>query len=259
MGDRSRSLWLLRYRPREAAKIRLFCFPYAGGSAAVFRDWSERLDSSIDVWAIEYPGRGSRRAEKPVARISQLIDALLPEMRSKLQGPFAFFGHSMGALVAYELLRRLAVEDGPSAASFIASGCCPPWRRPSRKPIYGLSDSEFIEELRSLDGTPKEFLADQGLMQLLLPMLRADFEAAQTYSCDPGIKLRFPIFVYGGLDDSDVNREHMAAWNAASKMSHIRMFPGGHFFLHSAADKLMRVLTRDLLSPTIEVGQRQAK
>jgi medium-chain acyl-[acyl-carrier-protein] hydrolase len=252
---RSRTPWLVRPRPRAEAKMRLFCFPYAGGSAAVFREWSERLGPSVEVWSIEYPGRGTRRSEKPFNQLSPLVDALLPELRSELTVPFAFFGHSMGALVALEILERLAMEDGPEAMCFFPSACRPPWCEARRPPTFDLPEPEFIQEVIALGGTPEELLADKTLAELFLPFLRADFQAAQTYSREIKVKLRCPILVYGGLDDPDVSREDLSRWQDVCETSSVRMFPGDHFYLHSAMESLMRVLSRDLSTRMVEVGK----
>jgi medium-chain acyl-[acyl-carrier-protein] hydrolase len=243
----SRNPSLVRFRQRTDAKLRLFCFPYAGGPAAIFREWSEKLNPCIEVWSVEYPGHGMRRFETPIKQLSQLVDSLLPELREQLVSPFAFFGHSMGAIVAFETLKRLTRESGPEPACFFVSACYPPWKPKRRAPIHDLPEPEFIEQLRLMGGTPEELLANRELAQLLLPALRADFEVAQSYSHSMD-KLHCPIFVYGGLDDPEARREHLSDWNSVCETSSVRMFPGGHFFLHSAAENLMQVLARDFLT-----------
>jgi medium-chain acyl-[acyl-carrier-protein] hydrolase len=232
----------------------LFCFPYAGGSAAVFREWSELLDRDVEVWSIEYPGRGTRRSEKPFKQLSLLVDALLPELRNELTTPFAFFGHSMGSLVALEILERLAIEGGPQAVCFFASAGRPPWCEARRPPTFDLPEPEFIQEVLALGGTPEELLADKTLTELFLPFLRADFQAVQTYSHEMKVKLRCPIFAYGGLDDPEVSREDLSRWQDVCETSFVRMFPGDHFYLHSAMESLMRVVSRDLSLRTVEIG-----
>jgi medium-chain acyl-[acyl-carrier-protein] hydrolase len=252
----SRSPWLIRHRPESEAKMRLFCFPYAGGSAAVFREWSARLDPLVEVWSVEYPGRGTRRSEKPFKQLSQLVDALLPDMRDELTAPFAVFGHSMGSLVALEILERLAIQGGPEAVCFFASASRPPWCEARRPPTFDLPEPEFIQEVRALGGTPEELLADKTLTELFLPFLRADFQAAQTYSREMKVKLRCPIFAYGGLDDPEVSREDLSRWQDVCETSSVvRMFPGDHFYLHSAVEKVMQVLSRDLLMRMVEIGE----
>jgi medium-chain acyl-[acyl-carrier-protein] hydrolase len=240
---------LLNYRQRTTAKVRLFCFPYAGGSAAIFREWADDLSNSFDVWSVEYAGRGARRGAAPFRRISPLVDALLPELRAELTDSYAFFGHSMGALVAFEILRRLRREKAPPAVCFFASGCRAPSTGPRRRQIHDLPELEFIEKLRELGGTPEVVLANDDLMQMALPALRADFEAGEQYAYERGPKLDCPILVYSGLHDSIVSQEDLAEWKTESSDGTIvRMFPGAHFFLHSAKETVLRVLTRDLLT-----------
>lgn len=237
---------LVNYPRRPDAKARLFCFPYAGGSAAMFRQWPQWLP--FDVFAVEYPGRGLRRLESPATRLSTLTDQIVPAITPYLDRPFAVFGHSMGAFVSFEVLRRLKAEGAPDAAGFVVSGSRAPTVPARRKPAHALPEAEFIEELRSLGGTPDEVLADRGLLQLLLPTLRADFEVAETYVCKPGPRISCPIFAYGGIRDPDVAREDVEAWrDECGSRFRLRIFPGGHFFIHSAEADLLHALSRDLL------------
>jgi medium-chain acyl-[acyl-carrier-protein] hydrolase len=239
---------LVNYQHRNGAELRLFCFPYAGGSAAIFREWSDSLSNSFDIWSVEYPGRGVRRDVPSFKRISLLVDALLPELRVALTNSYAFFGHSMGALVAFEILRRLKNERAPPAICFFASGCRAPSIGSRRRRIFDLPEPEFIAELREIGGTPDAVLADDELMRLALPVLRADFEASENYSYEEGPKLDCPILVYSGLQDSSVLSEDLLEWKIESSDSTtIRMFPGAHFFLRSAKETVLRVLARDLL------------
>lgn len=236
----------IRYPPRLDAKVRLFCFPYAGGSAAIFRHWSQRIP--FEIFAVEYPGRGSRISEPPATRLSMLIDQIVPAIGLYLDRPFAVFGHSMGAFVSFEVLRRLRAAGGPDPTGLVVSGCRAPTVRSKRKPAHALPEAEFIEELRSLGGTPDEVLADRGLLQLLLPALRADFEAAETYVRKTGPKISCPLFAYGGIRDPDVTREDVEAWRDECASSfRLRIFPGDHFFIHSAEADLLHALSRDLL------------
>jgi medium-chain acyl-[acyl-carrier-protein] hydrolase len=251
----ARKTSLIRFRPRTEAKLRLFCFPYAGAPAAIFREWAEKLNPGIELWAAEYPGHGTRRFEAPSNRIPLLAEALVADLRKELAGPFAFFGHSMGALVAFEILRQLAAQSGPEPVCFFISACRPPWDRKPRKTIHDLPEPEFVRALRVLGGTPEEILTNRELAQLFLPVLRADFEAVQTYEPGSDVKLPCPLFLYGGLNDAEVSREDLGRWSTvASGLSPIRMFPGQHFFFHSAGENLLQTLARDLLMRATEIG-----
>lgn len=232
--------------------MRLFCFPYAGGSAAIFRPWAGGSRAHFDVWAVEYPGRGLRRSEPPATSLHVLIDAITGAIAPFLDRPFAFFGHSMGALVGFEVLRALKTAQGPEPTGFFASGCQGPRLKGKRDSIHKLPEREFIEELRSLGGTPEELLAEKALLRLLMPALRADFEACATYRCTEGPKISCPTFAYGGMQDPEVTREDLDAWRGeCSSLFRLRMFPGNHFFIHSAESTLLHVLSRDLRAGTV--------
>lgn len=236
--------WFINYQSNKTATVRLFCFPYAGGSAAIFRSWA---GAHFDVWAVEYPGRGLRRSEPPVTGLQVLVDAIFQQIEPLLDRPFAMFGHSMGALVAFEVVRALQAAKGPEPTSFFASGSPAPRLDRKRANIHQLPELEFLKELRSLGGTPEEVLGDSELLRLLIPTLRADFEAAATYQWNEGPKILCPTFVYGGMQDPDVTRADLEAWqDECSSSFRLRMFPGNHFFIRSAESTLLRVLTRDL-------------
>jgi surfactin synthase thioesterase subunit len=177
-----------------------------------------------------------------------LADALAPAITPYLDRPFALFGHSMGGIVIFELLRRLKAVSAPEPVSVFISGCRAPNLVSNGKCIWDLPEPEFADELRSLGGTPEEVLADRELFQLLLPTLRADFEASQTYDYVKGSRIPCPAFVYGGMQDSEVTREDLEAWQDECGSSfRLRLFPGNHFFLHTSQVTLLRVLSIDLL------------
>jgi medium-chain acyl-[acyl-carrier-protein] hydrolase len=239
---------LIRYRNEDNQKLRLFCFPYAGGSAATYREWSDALAAHVDLVAIEYPGRGARRRERLLTRITAIVDALLPDITSAINGPFALFGHSMGSLVIYELLRRLLMS-GVQPACVVMSGCKPPSVREAGSNLHELPNDEFVEELRKLDGTPEEVLADAELMSIAFPILRADFEAVANYSERGNLALSCPVFAYGGMEDPNVAIEELEYWSEITGAScTIRAFPGNHFFIHTQRQMLLRVVATDMLS-----------
>lgn len=241
------SPWLTNYQANPGAKIRLFCFPHAGSSASAFGLWSDRLAPEIEVWAIEYPGRGSRRAETAFVRIQALVSALFPHLRPALTKPFAVFGHSMGALIAFEFLRRLQLRGGPRPITLVAAACHAPSVPLRDPPIHALPEPDFVEELRSLNGTSSNILADPQLLRLFLPTLRADLEAAETYSYAVGPKLKCPITAYGGMTDSELLQEDIEPWRRETQGAFVlEMFPGDHFFLRTAETLVLKRLSRDL-------------
>ena len=242
-----RNPWLVGFESSERASLRLFCFPYAGGGALVYRDWHRILPASIGVYAAQLPGRGDRLAESPFLDLPALIEPLTESIKSSLGKPFAFFGHSMGALIAFELARKLRDEYGVEPAHLFVSGRRAPQFGDSDSVTYNLDDAEFIEELRRLNGTPKEMLESPELMQLMGPVLRADFQVCQTYVYTDSPPLGCPITVFGGLQDKDVTREHLQPWrNHTSGSFKLRLLLGDHFFLHSSEAILLRLIAGEL-------------
>src|SRR5262245_53644991 len=158
--------WFPSLRPGSDADVRLFCFPYAGGGASVYRGWAGCLPGSVDVCPVQLPGREARFREPPFARIGPLVEALAASIRPWLDRPFAFFGHSMGALIAFELSRRLQHEHGLQPVRLFVSGCAAPQVQTEREAIHALPADQFRQELRRLNGTPAAVLEDDELMEL---------------------------------------------------------------------------------------------
>ncbi|MEM1205128.1 MAG: thioesterase domain-containing protein [Acidobacteriota bacterium] len=225
--------WLV-FRPRtEPAKLRLFCFPYAGGGASIYRTWASDLPAAIEAVPVQPPGRENRLMETPLRRMDDLANALVPELLPHLDRPFAFFGYSLGATLAYEVALRLQRLHGKPPAHLMVAARRAPHLPPSREAIHDLPEDAFIERLRELDGTPEEALANPELMELLLPLLRADFEVVETYEPIQRPAVATTVTALGGLADPDVEREHLEAWSGyGQEPFRVRMFPGGHFFLH---------------------------
>jgi medium-chain acyl-[acyl-carrier-protein] hydrolase len=246
-GTPAVSPWLLPARPDPNAALRLFCFPYAGGSARIFRSWPQRLPPSVEVCAVQLPGRGSRLREPPFTDLDTLLRALAEALLPYLDQPFAFFGHSMGALIGFELARRLRERELPGPIRLFVSGHRAPQLDRHDPPSYDLPEPEFLEELRRINGTPGEVLEHPELIQLLLPLLRADFKVVQAYLYKPRPPLDSPITAFGGLQDEDVSREQMAAWREQTTAEFsLHMLPGDHFFIHTSEALLLEVLSRRL-------------
>ncbi len=239
--------WLVPYKSSPRARMWLFCFPYAGGSAHVFRQWPQRLPAGVEVWAVEPPGRGRRLQERPFTRLSELAAAAELALRPFMERPFVFYGHSMGALLGYEVARRLREEGRPGPLHLFVSGCRAPHLEDSRERTYDLPDPEFIEELRRLKGTPAEVLDNAELLQLMLPLLRADFAVTQTYRHPGGPPLRCRLTAIGGLEDEDARREELDPWRELTTGAFsLHMVPGDHFFLHSSQAMLLEIIARHL-------------
>ena len=241
------SRWIANLKANPNATLKLFCFPYAGGAAVGFRAWQAGLPSFVEVNPVELPGRGRRLAEPGRRNLIELVREMSEELRPLFDRPFAFFGHSMGAMLGFELARRLRAVNGPQPVHLFVSGRRAPQLSEQRRPTYNLPDAELIDELRRLNGTPAEVLENMELMQFMLPLLRADFEMVQTYKYEPEAPLQCPITAFGGLEDGEENRELIDAWREQTARSFmLRMLPGDHFFLHSSQAMLLNVLSRDL-------------
>lgn len=235
--------------PNEQAKIRLFCFPYAGGSSLIFRTWATTLGPSIAVCPAHLPGRGRRLTEKPYTSAQSLVEAAAEAIIPQVDSPFAFFGHSMGALVSFELARHLRRRNLPLPKHIFLSGRAAPQLGIREAVTYNLPANEFAEELRRLNGTPREVLEHQELMELMIPLLRADFEVCQTYRYTHEPALDCPITAFGGLNDAEANGEMVGAWRDQTTRSfRLCLMPGDHFFVNSAQDRVLRVVAQELQS-----------
>lgn len=239
--------WLPYRKPNARAQLRLFCFPYAGGGASLFRTWANDLPPEIDVWPVQLPGRESRMREAPFWRVRPLVAALASALWPHLAMPFAIFGHSMGALVAFELARYLRRQQGPRPVYLFVAGFRAP-QIPDPHPMYHqLPDDGFVAKLRDLEGTPEEVFQHAELMQLLLPVLRADFAVAETYVYTPEEPLECPITIFGGIQDHEARQAALAAWCTQTRAScNLHMLPGGHFFLQTAKTSLLQTIAEDL-------------
>jgi medium-chain acyl-[acyl-carrier-protein] hydrolase len=239
--------WLILAKPNPAASRRLFCVPYAGGSPLVFSDWPADLPPDVEVGLIQLPGRGMRLSQPPFTKVEPLVESLLPALQPFLDKPFSFFGHSMGGLISFELARALRQKfDLEPDVLFVAGRQAPPLRDRTTA-AYNLPEPEFIKELGHLNGTPPEVLEQPELMKLLVPLLRADFELCQTYVYQPGPPLTCPLFVFGGVDDREVNQEELEGWRPFTTGAFsLRMLPGDHFFIRTARAQLLRMISEDL-------------
>ncbi len=247
-GAAGSNAWVHR-RPRRgaAARLRLFCVPFAGGGATAFHALSPVLPAAIAVLPVVLPGRERRLGEAPIRRMPALVEALAAGLEAELEPPFAFFGHSLGALVAYALARDLAQRGAPAPARIFAAGCRAPHLPDPDPPVHFLPEAEFRAELVRLGGTPPEILAHAELMELFLPVLRADFELNETYVVDPLVPLDCPLTIVGGESDPKARRSDVEAWRAATRgEARVEWLREGHFFLSTSRHALRDVIVRDL-------------
>lgn len=252
MSSRSLHLdkWFVCPQINPGAEARLFLFPYAGGGPAVFNQLVSGIPGAMEAWIAHYPGRGSRHAEAPIKQISTLAESLLLAMQPLFDKPFVFLGHSLGGLVAFELARHLRRNGLPQPQILFVSACGAPHLSDPQPPIYALPDGEFLQSVQRLNGIPSELLDQPELMQLLLPVVRADFEAIENYVHLPGeLPLAVPIVAFGGLDDPRVSREHLEGWSLhTSSGFSSQYFPGDHFFLNTAREAVIAAMVATLRS-----------
>lgn len=227
--------WVQYPRPNGGALMRLFCFPSAGGGAVMYRQWPVHLLPDLEVCSVQLPGRENRRREEPFRQLSHLVPPLAEAILPHLDKPFAFFGHSMGALIAFELARQLSHAYDIFPAHLFVSSHPAPHLPSSATPMHTQSDELLLEEMYRLGGTPQAVLSNQELMQLLLPTVRADLELCETYNYTDTAPLSCPITAFGGSHDTKVTSTELRAWR-----SHTRgpfafvLYPGGHFYLLEA-------------------------
>jgi surfactin synthase thioesterase subunit len=236
-------LWCRRYRPARNATARLVCFPHAGGSAPFFLPVSAALSPGVDVVAIQYPGRQDRRAEPPISDMTVLADRIHGILRRQPELPLTFFGHSMGALIAFEVARRLEA-DGPGPVRLFASGRRAPSTYRDEK-VHLRDDAGILAEVRKMNGTASSLLSDDELMRAALPALRADYRATETYTCATDTTVTCPISVLTGDSDPKTTMDEANAWARHTSGSFdLQVFRGGHFFLTEQTDGVIKLLDR---------------
>lgn len=250
--------WLANVQPSSRATLRLFCFPYAGGSASIFHNWQYFLPKGVEVYPVQLPGRGSRASEAPLADVFTLVEEMMKALLPFLNCDFAFFGHSMGALIAFELSRALRNHRRRQPLRLFVSGREAPDVPDSGYLAHDLPDAEFIALLRTLNGTPSAILESREMLEFLLPILRADIKLVQQYRYVPSAPLTLPIKAYGGLRDEHAQKAGLALWSQHTSGGFaLSMLQGGHFFFQESKRQFMSLFGDDLAS-TIQMARRSA-
>ncbi len=243
MNDR----WLAPSLLRTDARMRFFCLPYAGAGASAYRTWANELPPELQLCAVQLPGRENRLGERPIDNTAALVGQMLGGIRAYLDRPFVVFGHSMGALLAFELARELRRLGLPQPRHLFLSAHRAPHLPGELPHVHSLSRPDFLAELRRLEGTPEEVLAHEELMQIAEPILRADFKLCETYAYVPGAPLDIPLSIFGGTEDLKVNERVLQPWREHTRASmRLRVFPGGHLFLQQARMELVSAILEDL-------------
>jgi surfactin synthase thioesterase subunit len=235
--------WLRRYRPVQNPSARLVCLPYAGGSAPYFRPVALALDPSVDVVAVQYPGRQDRRQETPISDMNELADRVAELLNRQAELPLTLFGHSMGAVLAFEVTRRLEAGGRGPVHVFVSGRRAPSTRRDEA--IHLRDDQGIIDELRATEGTAASILNDEEMMRAALPALRADYLATESYRCAPGVAVEAPITALTGDRDPKTTLDECRAWAGHTLGAfELQVYAGGHFFLADNGPEINAMLDR---------------
>ncbi|NET02725.1 MAG: thioesterase [Sphaerospermopsis sp. SIO1G2] len=239
--------WITCPKPNPQAKMRLFCLPYAGGSAYIFRTWAKNLPPTIEVCPIEIPGRGRQIVLPPHTEMQSLVAEITKNLLPFLDKPFALFGHSMGAEVSFELARLLRSDYNLQPLNLFISARKAPQIQPTKKSLHKLPDQEFWQEVNKLSGTPDQVIENDEMIELFLPILRADFTTLETHIYTNQPPFDFPIHVFGGLQDIEVPKYQLEAWqeHTTAEFS-LQMLEGDHFFMRDNEINLLNAITQKL-------------
>jgi medium-chain acyl-[acyl-carrier-protein] hydrolase len=235
--------WFSVRSARAVSALRLFCFPHVGAGASAFNLWQPpSIPDNVELWTVRLPGREQRLSETPFRRMGPLVEALYEAMATQLSGPYAFYGHSLGAVVAFEMARKIQRLGKPGPIRLLISAHTAPQLGLCRQVLHNLPDKEFVGALRRFAGTPDEAFENEDLMSIMMAALRADFEVDETYSYEQGQPLDCPISAFGGIDDPDVSQDDLAAWKPhTSQKFSLQMMEGDHFFIFRSPDFLHRL------------------
>lgn len=234
--------WFRCMREVPGAEFRLICCPCAGGNAASYSPWASALPPNVELFALQLPGRAERFREPPITERKRLIREIAAAARHLLDRPTVFFGHSLGALLSFELARQLRNQGEQLPRRLIVAGRAAPQIPDRDPPIHQLPDDAFVAELQSLGGMPDEIVADRELLELLLPAIRADIFLHESYIYTSEPPLACPITALGGLQDDEVTMDDLRAWQDQTAAAFdLHMFEGGHFFVHAERHGIIRM------------------
>ncbi|EMY6536364.1 thioesterase [Salmonella enterica] len=228
--------------------IQLFCFPYAGASASIFKSWQSFLPSHIEVVGIQYPGHGSRISEKPYSSSNDIVNEMLNNIFNFQKKPFALFGHSMGAMIAFDLAKRIVTSLKQKPIHLFISGLAPPQLRKINNFNKTRTNNELINLMEQLGGTHSEILSNKELMGLILPALRSDFQIADNWFVEDVFDLSIPLTILGGDADNEVPEESLTYWSAyTTKKTTIKIYSGDHFFINTNKYQILNDISTQLI------------
>lgn len=247
-----RQQWFDPEKPPGETRLRLFCFPYAGGSASAFRGWQGSLCDGVEVLAARLPGRADRWREPPLTELTTFVEVFAQQLADYLDKPFAFFGHSMGALVSFDLSRKLRRDHGREPEHLFVASCNPPLPDKPMPVLASLNDEDLRAKLLSL-GLDEEVLADDDLMEILLPLVRADLHVADGYVDQSGEQLDCPVTAFHGRDDPMVSAEEMAMWSRGTRGPFaLHTVSGAHLFDDQGWSEVLARLSEGLSADAVQ-------
>ncbi|MFI5727010.1 alpha/beta fold hydrolase [Streptomyces cyaneofuscatus] len=234
-----------------APVLNLYCLPYAGSSARIYAPWQDELPSWVTLVPLELPGRGARWSESAKSDLSELLDDLARRVEQAGHAPYAIFGHSFGGVLAFELARHLRMRGFPAPRRLLVSGCPAPHLAVPDESSHDLPTEEFVHRLRQLSGTPEELLENDELMELYIPVIRADYTILDHYKPSRAEPLGCGITAFYGRDDEDADRAAVEAWDPYSDRDFaVEEIAGDHFFLRDSRSELLEGVTRYLTGRT---------
>ncbi|MBV7327531.1 alpha/beta fold hydrolase [Chloroflexi bacterium TSY] len=245
ISTQSANPWFRISYSNPSARLRLFCFPYAGGTASVYRTWHQHLPTDVEVCAVQLPGRENRIRERPLTDVDELVQALIPNLLPYLDKPFVFFGHSMGAIIAHELAQQLYDHSGQTPVYLFVSGRRAPFLPETTTPLHILptDDALLAEAQKRYNNILAVMFEDAELRQLLVPLLRADFTLVETYQYSEKRRLPFSLIALGGEDDDRASKSQLMAWEELTQANFaLHLFPGGHFYLNDQTRPLVTTI-----------------
>lgn len=243
------SPWFMIPKPRPLAQLKLFCFPYAGAGPVVYRNWPLSLPAQVELVALRYPGRESRLREKSFTSLRPMLDNIFTEITPYLDRPFAFFGHSLGGLIAFELTRMLRSKQAPIPKHLFISSRRAAHLPDRYPPLHTLNDDDFTQMVQQrYSGIPDIIMNDPDLLELFLPILKADFSVLETYQYTPDQPLDMPVSTFVGQHDPGTSLQDIMAWQDQTlRQISVQTFPGGHFYLQNQQDNLLQAISKDLI------------
>ncbi|WP_145325702.1 thioesterase II family protein [Paenibacillus xylanexedens] len=234
--------WIVSFHPVITPRLRIFCFPYAGGNALAYKEWGDYFPEDIEVCCIQLPGRGNRFSEQPISSIPLIMDGLSKDfLEFSGDVPFVFFGHSMGALLTFEFTQYLKKHyQMEPEALFVSAHRAPYLPRKDNSIYYNLPDAELMLRLKELNGTPDWFFEEPELVKLSLPTIKADLELCECYFYQEHPILNIPIHAFGGTRDPEISEDSIKAWERHTMSDfQMKLLPGDHFFIHSSEELLV--------------------